>query len=102
MKKTIISLLFVAALAPAAVVFADTSVACGQIDPATNHVRDCGNGNPEIVTNVWGGTNADVPHILPGQSRTNKFGKVNSCPAWFTNYCVDISETAYYISRWGM
>lgn len=59
----------------------------------------CGNGSPELVTNVWGGTNADVPHVQPGQSFTDQWGTSFTCPAWFTNYCVDISHTAYYVSR---
>ncbi len=61
--------------------------------------NSCGNGNPEMITNVWGGTNSDVPHIKPGQSVTDQWGVVSLCPAWFTNYCVDISHTAYYIAR---
>jgi hypothetical protein len=99
MTKTIVSILLVVGTLLPVAAFADT-VACGQVDPSTGIVRDCGNGSPEMVTNVWGGTNSDVPHILPGQSRVNKFGVSHSCPWWFSNYCVDISETAYYTSRW--
>ncbi|CCD89883.1 exported protein of unknown function [Bradyrhizobium sp. ORS 285] len=53
----------------------------------------CGNGNPEQVVSVWGTTNAGVPHIQPGQYAADH---VSLCPAWFTNYCVDITATSYY------
>ena len=99
-NRILVALVVAATMLPTAAAFAQ-SVPCGQADPVTGITNSCGNGSPDMVTNVWGGTNADVPHILPGQSRTNKFGKVNTCPWFFTNYCVDISETQYYITRWG-
>ena len=53
----------------------------------------CSNGNPEHVVNVWGTTNAGVPHIQPGQYAADG---ISLCPAWFTFHCVDITSTAYY------
>ncbi len=62
--------------------------------------NSCGNGSPELVSNIWGGTNSSVPHVQPGQSVKDTFGNVFTCPFWFTNYCVDITHTAYYMSRY--
>lgn len=94
MSKAFATLLVVASMLP----IVSFAAVCGD---GTNGTVQCGNGSPEMVSNVWGGTNSDVPHILPGQTRTNKFGRVNTCPFFFTNYCVDISETTYFIERWG-
>lgn len=54
------------------------------------------NGSPEMVVNVWGTTNSQLPHILQGQTRNGFL-----CPAWFPFYCVDISGTQYFKDRWG-
>lgn len=67
-----------------------SAASCGD---GTNGTVACGNGNPEQVVNVWGTTNSGVPHIQPGQYAAD--GK-SLCPAFFTNYCVDITNTAYY------
>ena len=54
----------------------------------------CSNGSPENVQNYGGFTNSQLPHIMPGQ----RSAAGDLCPAWFTNYCVDISKTPYYLS----
>lgn len=96
MKNLIITAtISVAMLLPTAAAFA--AVSCG-VQPDGSIVQ-CGNGSPEMVMNVWGGTNSDVPHVQPGQSVTDQWGNVSVCPAWFTDYCVDISHTQYYIGR---
>ncbi len=58
----------------------------------------CGNGSPELVQSPWG-KNSDVPHIQPGQSVRDDFGNTFLCPFWFTNYCVDLTHTAYYLAH---
>lgn len=54
------------------------------------------NGNPENVVSVWGLTNSQVPHVLPGQTIMDAAGIPFTCPAFFSTYCVDITGTEYY------
>jgi len=67
-------------------------------DPAVNNV-DCGGGSPERVVNVWGTTNSQLPHIKQGQTVTLTNGSSGYCPAWFPMYCVDITGTTWYKTR---
>lgn len=90
MKKIFAAAVVTAALLVSAPVYA--APVCG--DPGVS----CDNGNPEMVVNVWGTTNSGVPHIKPGQSVINRWGEVVYCPAFISTYCVDISDTAYYIA----
>lgn len=89
MKKIIFALAF--SLLFVGVASADTIV-CGT-QPDGSFIS-CGNGSPENVVNVWGTTNAQLPHILQGQTVNGEY-----CPAWFPMYCVDIRGTAWYQSR---
>lgn len=78
-------------------VFALALVFAGVVNSAEASVLPTpSNGSPEMVVNVWGTTNSQLPKIMQGQSRGNF-----TCPAWFPMYCVDISGTAYYQARWG-
>lgn len=69
------------------------------------HPEECqGNGSPENVMNVWGTTNSQIPHIKPGTSVLFSNGAVTidlGCPAWFSNYCVDVTVTQWWKDRWG-
>lgn len=80
--------------------YADTAI-CG--DPAQSTAlvtyKNCGNGNPENVQNVWGGTNSTMPHIRPGDSINDEGGVPSLCPSIISNYCVDISHTDYYRAK---
>lgn len=69
---------------------------CGEID--SNGVRhSCENGNPEMVTNVWGGTNSSVPRVSAGSTVRDEAGMPMLCPSWFGTWgCSDISRTDYY------
>ena len=91
MKKTttIVSALFaIGAMLPAV----GMASVCGNgIDFGT---VVCSNGSPENVQNYGGFTNSMLPKVMPGQRSING----DLCPAWFTNYCVDISKTPYYLS----
>ena len=80
-------------------IFTD-SITLVQTPATTAQSAGCpkGNGNPENVVNIWGTTNSGIPHVQPGQSVTDQWVFTSLCPAWFTNYCVDISHTAYYIA----
>lgn len=95
MKKAVLifSVIFVFALA--GVAKADT------LDCATHPLQCQGNGSPEIIVNVWGTTNAQIPHTAPGHTITYSNGVVSTCPIWFSTYCVDISNTQYFVDRWG-
>lgn len=96
MKKitTVVSLmLMVGTFLPVAA----SAASCGDLDGNGNTIV-CGNGSPETVSNVWGGTNSSVPHVQPGAIVRDAAGIASLCPSWFTNYCVDISNTEYYKS----
>jgi hypothetical protein len=98
------SLLFVLAVAFAVTFifgFASTAsaaigTACGDTHPISGNIVQCGNGSPEMVTNGYGVMNSQVPHVQPGQTVRDAAGIEGMCPAWFTNYCVDIFGTEKY------
>lgn len=97
MKNKLAILSITALFFTAVPVFADT--VCG--NPANSTVTTmyitCGsNGNPENVTNIWGGTNSSLPHVTPGASIVDEGGVPLLCPTIVSNYCVDISHTDYY------
>lgn len=101
MKKVITVLGIVSMLAFAVPTFADSKCGDPSLSDENTTFMVCGNGNPEMVMNVWGTTNSQLPHILPGQSYRMSNGFLDTCPAWFTRYCVDISVTDYWKDRWG-
>lgn len=96
MKKVLASVVALGLLMP---VMASASVACGQIDPANGKIVQCGGGNPELVVNVWGTMNSQLPHIAPGSSVVDIKGRVFTCPAWFSTYCVDLTKTTWFLGR---
>lgn len=59
-----------------------------------------GGGSPEMVMNVWGTTNSQLPHLRPGQTKVLLNGRTETCPFWFPMDCVDITGTAWYQARW--
>lgn len=61
--------------------------------------NSCGNGSPELVVNIWGTSNSQLPHIMQGQTKTLINGTSYTCPVWFPMHCVDISGTAWFRSR---
>lgn len=112
MKKIILSLAIVSMFGFAGI----THASCG--NPALNHPEqyvfdpitlstttipavnnsNCDGVNPENVVSAWG-RNGDVPHLKPGEfTPMDKWGFKYQCPAWFGNYCVDITNTSYYIT----
>lgn len=78
-------------------------VTLGLLVPAASFAQatstSSGGPNPENVENIWGGTNNSVPHVQPGQSAKDQWGNSFLCPSWYSNYCVDLTHTAYYISN---
>lgn len=91
-NKILITLAVVALFAFAVPALADT---------CNDNPGGCGNGSPELVTNAWGTSNSQIPHILQGQSVVMSNGMTTMCPIWFPMYCVDISHTQYFLSHWG-
>ncbi len=98
MNKLLITLAVVGVIAFAIPASADT---CGVAVDASSTPVACGNGSPESVVGPWGFTNSQLPHILQGQSVVMSNGITAICPFWFAMYCVDISHTQYFLSRWG-
>lgn len=97
MKKllAVLPLLAVAFLVAPSLASADV-VQCGQVDPATNLVRDCGNGNPGLIGMPWGLTGDQTPKFTSGTSVPDGYGHVLSCPWFFPAGCYDISKTQYF------
>lgn len=67
-------------------------------DPIVRH--DCGNGSPELVMNIWGTTNSQIPHVKAGDVVYDEGGLPLPCPTitWKIG-CVDISHTDYYRNK---
>jgi hypothetical protein len=60
-------------------------------------IDNCGNGNPEMITNVWGGTNSSVPHVAAGATVYDEAGIGFPVPAWLGSFVMlDITRTDYY------
>lgn len=87
-------------LAVASAAFAD--VDCSVTPTAPSCIYQ--NGDPSAVTNAWGLSGYQTPHIAAGTSITDGFGLVSYCPAFYLNPfnpgqdCMDISHTPYYIA----
>lgn len=95
MKKFIALATAVLVLIPASMALAAV-VPCGQVDPVTNLVIECGgNGSPEMVTNGYGVTNSQVNHLKGGQTAHDAAGISMPCPFYITE-CLDISTTDVY------
>ncbi len=84
----------VAVMIPASFSIAHAAT-CGDLDINGNKIT-CDNGSPEMVVNIWGTTNQQITHATPGSVVKDAAGIASICPIWFTNYCVDISNTDYY------
>lgn len=93
-KKITAALIALAMVTP--MFAAATSLGCGDTNPATGKTITCDNGNPEMVQNPWGGTNASVPHLVAGAMAVDAAGISFPCPGFFSTYCVDITGTEYY------
>lgn len=80
---------------------ADSTVDPITSEPLVTYVTCiAGGGNPELVVNVWGTTNSQLPHLKPGQTKVLLNGRTETCPFWFPMDCVDITGTAWYQARW--
>lgn len=79
MKKYIATLALLVAVAPF-------------IASADEVTLPVGNGSPEMTVSAWGYTNAQLPHLKPGEG---------DCPAFIPFYCVDVKVTQFWKVRWG-
>lgn len=94
MKKIASIVLGIALIVPVAA----SAASCGEIDPITNTVVQCGNGSPETVVNGYGVKNGDVQRLAPGQTVADAAGITSTCPVWFSAQmgCVNIFGTEVY------
>lgn len=55
---------------------------------------NCGNNNPDNVTQVWGLTGHQTPKVVYGMSVTDEWNYTEECTYFWG--CFDISRTQYY------
>ncbi len=91
---------FFASNTHAALEGSSSSVADPQVvvsNPVPTPKPPVGNGDPLAVTQVWGLTGHQTPHIQSGATIVDEGGIVDTCPAWYGMMgCFDLSRTDYY------
>lgn len=96
MNKVIVAIAFVGILGftgPAVT----HAASCGSIDPVTNSVVICSNGDPMASTLAWGLTGYQTPKITSGAQVVDAGGIKDTCPAWYGLMgCFDLTSTDYY------
>lgn len=65
---------------------------------------DTGGVDPNTVTQIWGLTGYQTPHVAVGVSITDEHGIVDVCPSWYPHSgplgsCQDTSHTEYYHAK---
>jgi hypothetical protein len=65
---------------------------------------DTGAVAPNVVTQVWGLTGYQTPHVVAGAAITDEHGIVDVCPSWYPHSgplgsCQDTSHTDCYRAK---
>lgn len=68
---------------------------CGDIDPTTQEVIQCGNG-PVDLYHSWGLLGSETPKVLAGTTVRDQTGMTFDCPLWVNHGCFDLTGTDWY------